>query len=65
MVNNSVDILSNNGLMNKVIKLVSIGALIDIALNIFLPSPTLRYLYYNYIYKDVSYANKTQQQLNE
>lgn len=60
MVNSNVDILSNNGLMNKIIKLVSITAVIDIGLNIFLPAPTLKLIYFSYLYKDVSYVNETQ-----
>lgn len=60
MINSSVDILSDEGLMNKIIKLVTISAGIDIALNIFLPGKTIKLLYYNYLYKDVSFVNKTQ-----
>ncbi len=63
-VNNSVDILSENGLMNKIVKLVSLGALIDISLNLLLPVSTIRKIYYSYVYKNVSYANKSQETLN-
>lgn len=64
MINVKVDILSQNGLMNKVIKLVSLGAAIDITINIFLPSKTIKFIYYSFLYKNTSYANITQQELN-
>lgn len=60
MFNSQVQILSSNGLMNKIIKLVSISALVDVIVNIFLPSPTLKLIYYSFLYRNVSYANKTQ-----
>jgi hypothetical protein len=59
-VNNSVDILSENGLVNKIAKLFSLGAFIDITLNLLLPESTIRNIYYSYVYKNVSYANKPQ-----
>lgn len=65
MVNKDVDILSPNGLTNKIIKLVSIGAAIDILLNITLPSKSIKLLYYFFLYRNVSYVNTTQSKLNE
>lgn len=65
MVNKDVDILSQNGLTNKIIKLVSIGAAIDILLNITLPTRSIKLLYYSFLYRNVSYANTTQSVLNE
>jgi hypothetical protein len=65
MVNNDVDILSQNGLMNKIIKLVSIGAVIDIFLNISQPGKNLRLLYYTMLYQNISYVNTSQEKLNE
>lgn len=65
MVNKDVDILSPNGLTNKIIKLVSIGAAIDILLNITLPSKSIKLLYYSFLYRNVSYVNTTQSKLNE
>lgn len=60
MFNSQVQILSSNGLMNKIIKLVSISALVDVIVNIFLPSPTLKLIYFSLLYRNVSYVNKTQ-----
>ena len=60
MFNSQVEILSTNGLMNKIIKLVSISALVDVIVNIFLPTPTLKLLYFTFIYRNCSYVNKTQ-----
>lgn len=65
MINKDVDILSSNGLTNKIIKLVSIGAAIDILLNITLPSKSIKLLYYSFLYRNVSYVNITQSKLNE
>ena len=65
MVNKDVDILSPNGLTNKIIKLVSIGAAIDILLNITLPTKSIKLVYYSFIYRNVSYVNTTQSVLNE
>lgn len=65
MVNKNVDILSQNGLTNKIIKLVSIGAAIDILLNITLPNKSIKLLYYSFLYRNVSYVNTTQSVLNE
>ena len=65
MVNKDVDILSHNGLTNKIIKLVSIGAAIDILLNITLPTKSIKLVYYSFIYRNVSYVNTTQSVLNE
>lgn len=60
MVNSSVSILSENGLMNKILQLVTISAGIDIALNIFLPGKIIKLLYYKYTYSSVSFVSKTQ-----
>ena len=60
MFNSQVQILSSNGLMNKIIKLVSISALVDVIVNIFLPSPTIKLIYFSLLYRNVSYVNKTQ-----
>lgn len=59
-VNSDIKILSQNGLMNKIIKLVSLGAFIDVLINSTLPGKTLKLFYYSYLYRHVSFVNTTQ-----